>query len=215
MLTRGVFTRARSHAAIGPSRTRVSSKKQRKWRALEVERPLLDAPVDAAGFEHMCFAPTADPFALGDQIMKLITSACLLAVLTVACDKSPSSSSAETTSAPKQGAVGATPAAPAKAPFVQKGVPEGKIVVGYIQDTKESGQCAVVTDKPENKEEFKKNGDKIAAMFKGKVVASCPTDQVVGTCNAGFGLLNNYYAPTFATDTAKADCEKSKGKWVD
>jgi hypothetical protein len=59
-----------------------------------------------------------------------------------------------------------------------------------------------------------KDGDKLAAMFKGKVAPSCPTDRVVGTCDAHSGVLLNYYGPKWTADTAKPDCAKQKGTWV-
>jgi hypothetical protein len=113
----------------------------------------------------------------------------------------------------------ATPAAPvaaAKPAFVQKGVKPGKIVVGYMLDSKDESQCAVVTDDPAKKEAFTKNADKLAEMMKGKVVASCPTDNVVGTCNVGFGMLGNYSGPKWTAESAKKDCtSKPHQTWVE
>lgn len=152
--------------------------------------------------------------------MKLVAPIGLLALCAacvVACDKEQSSSSStEVTAAPKAAAAApAAPAAPAKAAFVQKGVQEGRVVVGYLQDASDPGQCAVATDKPEKKDDFKKNGAELAKMLKGKLVDACPTDHVVGTCDIGFGILDNYSAPQWNADTAKAHCAKNKGKWVD
>jgi hypothetical protein len=110
----------------------------------------------------------------------------------------------------------AAPAAPAKAAFVQKGVKPGKVVVGYMLDSADDSQCAVVTDDPAKKETFAKNADKLAAMMKAKVVASCPTDNVVGTCNVGFGMLGNYSGPKWTPESAKKDCtSKPHQTWVE
>jgi hypothetical protein len=104
----------------------------------------------------------------------------------------------------------------AKSAFVQKGVPAGKVVVGYMQDLKDPSQCAVVTDAPDKKDAFKKDGAKFAEMQKAKLVDACPTDAVVGTCNVGMGLLVNYSGPKWIADTAKKDCiSKPHQKWVD
>jgi hypothetical protein len=108
----------------------------------------------------------------------------------------------------------AQPAAPAAAAYVQKGIPAGKVVVGYIADPNDPSECIVATDAPEKKDQFAKDGDKLAAMFKGKVVSSCPTTNVVGTCSAGFGVLLNYYGPKWAADAAQKDCASQHGTWV-
>lgn len=115
-----------------------------------------------------------------------------------------SGTAAMSAEAPKVAA--ATAAAAPKPAFVQKGVKPGKVVVGYMQDTKDDTQCAAVTDDPAKQAEFTKNGDKLAAMMKGKIVAACPTENVVGTCNAGMGMLVNYSGPKWTADTAKKDC---------
>jgi hypothetical protein len=154
----------------------------------------------------------------------LATAMGVLALL--ACSKSdpsgpaPSASAASapanvppTATAPATTAAPAAPAAPA---FVQKGIPAGKVVVGYIQDGKDPDQCAAVTDVPGKKDEFTKDGDKVAQMMKGKVVPACPTTSVVGTCNAGMGMLVNYSGPKWTADTAKKDClAHPYQKWVD
>jgi hypothetical protein len=142
----------------------------------------------------------------------------------VACDKADSGSPS-----PSPGVAasqGATPTAtstapvaapvPAKAAFVQKGIAPGKVVVGYLQDSTDPNQCAAVIDLASKKDDFTKNGDQFAQMMKSKVVAACPTDDVVGTCNAGMGLLVNYSGPKWTADTAKKDClAHPHQKWVD
>lgn len=100
--------------------------------------------------------------------------------------------------------------------FVQKGIPAGKVVVGYLQDKTDAAQCAVVVDDPAKKDAFKKDADKLAEMMKAKVVPSCPTNAVVGTCNAGLGMLVNYSSPKWTAESAKKDCaSKPHQKWVD
>jgi hypothetical protein len=99
--------------------------------------------------------------------------------------------------------------------YVQKGIPAGKVVVGYLQDKADPTQCAVVVDDPAKKAAFAKDGDKLAEVMKAKVVPSCPTDNVVGTCNAGLGMLVNYSGPKWTADTAKKDCTtKPHQTWV-
>lgn len=151
----------------------------------------------------------------------LATAVGLLSML--ACNK-PDSSAASTgvgnhapsAPTPSTPAPPATSAAPAKPPFVQKGVAAGKVVVGYIQDGKDPNLCAAVVDAPAKKDDFAKNADKVAEMMKGKVVAACPTDSVVGTCNAGMGMLVNYSGPKWTAETAKKDClSHPYQKWVE
>jgi hypothetical protein len=162
--------------------------------------------------------------------MKTVTTLALLlglSVASIACSKADKGSSATSTAgtvssgagaasaaAPSTAAATAAPAA--KAAFVQKGLKPGKVVVGYLQDNADPNQCAVVADDPANKEKFTKDGDKLAAMMKSKVVSTCPTDNVVGTCNAGFGVLVNYSGPKWTAETAKKDCASHKGAtWVE
>jgi len=109
----------------------------------------------------------------------------------------------------------AAPAA-AKGAFVQKGIPAGKVAIGYVQDNADPSQCSVVTDAPAQKDDFAKNGPKFAEMLKGKVVPACPTDSVVGTCSAGFGTLVNYSGPKWTPDAAKKDClGHPHAKWIE
>lgn len=139
-----------------------------------------------------------------------------LSVAALACSKADPGSSVTATGAtvasgavasaeaPKPAAVTAT-AAP-KPAFVQKGIKPGKVVVGYMQDSKDEAQCAAVTDDPAKQAAFTKDADKLAAMMKGKIVTACPTENVVGTCNAGMGMLVNYSGPKWTAETAKKDC---------
>lgn len=148
-----------------------------------------------------------------------VATALALTASASGCSKSkasPTSGAGSTTapaSAPAETA--ATPPAQEKPAFVQKGIPDGKIVIGYIQPVSDESECGVVTDKPENKAKWEKEGAEIAKMFKSKVVDACPTDAVVGTCSAGFGVLVNYSGPKYTAETAKADCEKDHGKWFE
>jgi hypothetical protein len=160
--------------------------------------------------------------------MKTASSLALLlglSVVSMACSKKadPESSVTSTgaTVAPGAAASAAAPqaAAPSAAPkaaFVQKGVKPGKVVVGYMEDAADPTQCAVVTDDPAKKETFTKNADKLAAMMKAKVVPACPTDNVVGTCNVGMGMLANYSGPKWTAESAKKDCvSKPHQTWVE
>lgn len=133
--------------------------------------------------------------------MKTIAVLTFLLAMPLACSKPDSAAPAGSTSAK-----GAAAAAAPKTAFVQKGIQPGKVVVGYLEDLADASQCSAVTDAPEKKDEFVKNADKFAQMVKGKVVTSCPTDSVVGTCNAGFGMLVNYSGPKWTKDAAQKDC---------
>ncbi len=142
--------------------------------------------------------------------MKKIAVLTFLLAMPLACSKPDSAAPGGSASA-KSG----TAAAP-KTAFVQKGIQPGKVIVGYLEDATDPNQCSAVTDAPEKKDEFTKNADKFAAMVKGKVVASCPTDNVVGTCNAGFGMLVNYSGPKWTKDAAQKDCvSHPRATWID
>jgi hypothetical protein len=154
---------------------------------------------------------------------KMLVPAIAVGLSIAACSKPesgapPASTAATTTTTAATGGKPAAPAAttaPAGA-FAQKGIKPGNVIVGYIQDPADPSGCVVVTDAPAKKDQFAKDGDKIAGMMKGKVVPACPTDSVVGTCNQGFGMLMNYFGPKWTADTAKKDCLKHTGqKWVE
>lgn len=144
--------------------------------------------------------------------MKKIAALTLLLAMPLACSKA--DPGAPTGSA--SGAAKGADAPKTATAFVQKGIQPGKVVVGYIQDSTDPNQCAAVVDAPEKKAEFAKSGDKIAEMVKGKVVPSCPTGNVIGTCNAGFGMLVNYSGPKWTKDTAQKDCVSHPHQtWID
>ena len=136
----------------------------------------------------------------------VITAAVALSIVGCGKPDAPAPAPPASAGATAPAATAAPAPAPAKPAFVQKGVAPGKVIVGYIQDSADPNQCAAVTDAPAKKDEFTKDGDKLAQMVKGKVVPSCPTDNVVGTCNAGFGMLVNYSGPKWTAETAKKDC---------
>jgi hypothetical protein len=139
--------------------------------------------------------------------MKKIALLTFLLATPLGCSKPDSTPPAGATSAKTTAAEAPKPAAaPAKAAFVQKGITPGKVVVGYLQDATDPGQCSAVTDDPAKKDDFAKNAADVAKMMKATVVTSCPTDSVVGTCNAGFGMLVNYSGPKWTKETAQKDC---------
>lgn len=148
--------------------------------------------------------------------MKRILTATVLALTLSGCSSCKKSNSASPSATAAAGdAPGSAAGAPAK-PFVQKGVPEGKVICGYVQDDADPAKCSAVVDAPEGVEVFKKAGDHYARIVKGRVVPSCPTDNVVGICDNGMGLLTNYSGPKWTAETAKKDCtSKSRHKWVE
>jgi hypothetical protein len=150
--------------------------------------------------------------------MKTIGVFTLVLMMPLACSKPDSAAPAGGTSA-KAGAEAPKPAAapaPAKAAFVQKGIQPGKVVVGYMVDAADASQCSALTDDPAKKDEFAKNGPELAKMMKGTIVPSCPTDNVVGTCNAGFGILVNYSGPKWTKESGQKDCvSHPHATWID
>jgi hypothetical protein len=110
----------------------------------------------------------------------------------------------------------AAESSPPPKPFVQKGVPEGKLICGYVQDLGDASKCSAVVDAPEGKEVFARAGDHYAQIVHGKVVPSCPTDNVVGICDNGRGLLTNYSGPKWTPASAKKNCTSKSGQtWLE
>ena len=142
--------------------------------------------------------------------MKTIGILTLVLMMPLACSKPESAAPAGPATGKAAGAeapkTAAAAAAPPKAAFVQKGVQSGKVVVGYMQDAADASQCSALTDDPAKKDEFAKNAPELAKMMKGTIVPSCPTDNVVGTCNAGFGILINYSGPKYTKESAQKAC---------
>jgi len=110
-------------------------------------------------------------------------------------------------------------AKPAEAPktdgaSAQKGL-EGKEIVGYLKDPKDDGVCVALTAKKEEVATMTKEKiAEVAKFMKGEVTDKCSADGIVGTCSA-LGMLQNYYGPKYTKDTAKAACDKDRGKWFE
>ena len=147
------------------------------------------------------------------------------------CDKSkPSSGSAPSATAPAtpaSTAAAVASAAPSAAPSAsaasddddavddQEGLEKGEVVVGYIQDLKDEGQCAALPAPSAEKSKYdSKKLEEMATAMHSKVVKSCPDENVVGTCRM-MGMLVNYTGPKYTADSAKKHCKTNKGKWFD
>jgi hypothetical protein len=108
-------------------------------------------------------------------------------------------------------------AKPAEAPKAAagefKGL-DGKPVVGYLKDPKDEGVCVILTakDKAEADSMTKDKVAEVAKMMKAEVTDTCKTDGIVGACFA-MGMLQNYYGPKYTKESAKAACDKDRGKW--
>jgi hypothetical protein len=119
---------------------------------------------------------------------------------------------AKTAEAPKAEA----PKAEAKpAPAAQKGLEAGQVIAGYLKDQKDEAQCAAlpVPEAEKAKYDAAKIGE-VAKMMKADVVASCPSDNVVGTCKM-MGMLVNYSGPKYTKETAQKHCGENRGKWIE
>ena len=149
--------------------------------------------------------------------MNRILTVIVLALVLAGCGKGCGKSSKPVASASSSATQPATP----PQPFVQKGVAPDKVIVGYVQDISDPSMCSAVSDAPEGKEVFERAGDHYAKLVHAKVVPSCPTDNVVGTCDNGVGLLTNYSGPKWTAETAKKHCNRTGGrkfenrKWLD
>lgn len=154
----------------------------------------------------------------------------------VGCDKkeaAPTASTATTAAAKPSAAPAATSAAaapsaaPSAAPaasaekaeaddeYEQEGLEKGEIVVGYLQDEKDEGKCAVLPGKEGDKAKYdEKKLEELAKTMKSKVVKKCPTEGVQGTCKM-MGMLVNYTGPKHTVESAQKDCKANRGKWFD
>ncbi|MDI1436062.1 hypothetical protein [Polyangium sorediatum] len=111
---------------------------------------------------------------------------------------------------------GATPEAkPEAKPAAQKGLEAGQVVLGYLRDPKDEGQCAALVAPEAEKAKFDeaKIAD-LAKTLKLDVAKSCPSEGVVGVCYA-MGMLVNYSGPQYTKESAQADCTKGRGKFIE
>ncbi len=142
----------------------------------------------------------------------LFVFAAVLAIGSSSCRAN--SSGPGSTGAASTGSASVSVSADPPKPFVLK-IPEGLVVCGYVQDDADPSKCGAIVDRPEGVAVFQRAGDHVAQLKKGHVVPSCSTEGVVGTCDDGLGLYQNYYAPTWTTAKAKRNCAKKKHRWVE
>ncbi|MDI1449636.1 hypothetical protein [Polyangium sp. 6x1] len=100
-------------------------------------------------------------------------------------------------------------------PAAQKGLASGEVIIGYLRDPKDEGQCAALVAPEAEKAKFDdaKIAD-LAKTLKLDVAKSCPSEGVVGVCNA-MGMLVNYTGPKYTKESAQADCTKGRGKFIE
>lgn len=106
---------------------------------------------------------------------------------------------------------------PGSALAAPKGIKPGEIVAGVCDTIAKDGTCAeiVVTDKA-------KKGESLKALKrlcpKAKAAAACPAAKQVGTCRMQKDIVNHYYSKggkVWMEDSAKNECTKNMGRWVD
>src|SRR5258706_11914296 len=152
--------------------------------------------------------------------------AVIFVLMLVGCNKdkptgtTPPSATAAASSKPASTASAVASAAPSAAPSAsgavteepdeQEGLEKGEVIVGYLQDSRDEGKCAVLPAPAADKAKYdeKKLGE-VATTMKSKVVPKCPTEGVVGTCKM-MGMLVNYTGPKYSVDTAEKDCKKNR-----
>ncbi|MFO0565887.1 MAG: hypothetical protein U0263_09505 [Polyangiaceae bacterium] len=157
----------------------------------------------------------------------------------VACDKKEAAPTTASTGAAAKPAASAAPAATSAAPTAsaapapsasagekaekeeaaepeeQEGLEKGEVVVGYLQDLKDEGQCAALPAPEKDKAKYdEKKLEEVAKAMKAKVVKSCPSEGVQGTCRT-MGMLVNYTAPKYTIESAQKHCKQNRGKWFD
>ncbi len=106
---------------------------------------------------------------------------------------------------------------PGSADAAPKGIKPGEIVAGVCDTVAKDGTCAeiVVTDKA-------KKGESLKALKrlcpKAKAAASCPAAKQIGTCRMLKDIINHYYSKggkVWMEDSARNECTKNMGHWVD
>lgn len=162
--------------------------------------------------------------------MKKAFALCALLML-VGCDKkeaAPTAAATATAAAKPSAAPAATSAAaaPSAAPekaekaeaeedYEQEGLEKGEVIVGWLQDEKDEGQCAALPVKEAEKAKYdEKKIEEVAKMMKAKVVKKCPSEGVQGTCKM-MGMLVNYLGPKYTPESAQKHCKQNRGKWFD
>ena len=162
--------------------------------------------------------------------------ALVVLMMLVGCDKKEAAPTASTaaakpaaSAAPAATSAAAAPsAAPSAAPAPsasaekaeaeedeQEGLEKGEVVVGYLQDLKDEGQCALLPVKEAEKDKWDaKKIEELAGKMKAKAVPKCPTAEVQGTCKS-MGMLINYYAHKHTPESAQKHCKQNRGKWFD
>lgn len=162
-----------------------------------------------------------DKLSTGERIFMKIAVLAVLALGMMACSKEEAPGAPGAGQAKPEAKADSKPAEakPAETPKSAgggfKGL-DGKEVVGYLKDPKDEGLCVVLTakDKAEAATMTKDKVAEVAKMMNAEVTDSCKTDGIVGACFA-MGMLQNYYGPKYTKDTAKAGCEKDRGKWYE
>jgi len=151
-------------------------------------------------------------------------------LLVLACDKKEQPSSAPAgsgaTVAPAAATNSGGPATPeasasaavqdtAAAAPAPKGLQAGEVIVAYLQDLKDEGQCAALPIKESEKAKYdEKKIAELAKMMKAKVVDKCPSENVQGTCKM-MGMLVSYTGPKYTPESAKKHCSENRGKWLE
>jgi hypothetical protein len=122
---------------------------------------------------------------------------------------------AESAAAAPSASAGGEEQAEAEEKEEQEGLEKGEVVVGYLQDLKDEGQCAALPAKEAEKAKWdEKKIEEVAKTMKAKVVKSCPSENVQGTCRT-MGMLINYIGPKYTPESAKKHCTQNKGKFFD
>jgi hypothetical protein len=106
---------------------------------------------------------------------------------------------------------------PGHALAAPKGIKAGEIVAGVCDTIPKDGTCAeiVVTDKAKKAESLKALK---RLCPKAKAAAACPAAKQIGTCRMLKDIINHYYAKggkVWEEGSAKAECEKNLGHWVE
>jgi hypothetical protein len=90
--------------------------------------------------------------------------------------------------------------------YEQKGLKPGETVFASIRAANDPDRCIALAASPDQRATIIHNAPNLARLTNGSLVDACPTDKVVGTCNARFGMLVNYSSPRWSAATAKHDC---------
>lgn len=138
----------------------------------------------------------------------------------VACSKNEGSSGGSASAAANTGATTPAAMAPVKAAGGNTvvGIKAGELFAASCNTIASEGECGEVVATSEA--DKAKVGEALKQLCSKGTVSTgdiCPSDKMVGTCRVMKDIINHYYSggpKAYTAETAKQQCEKEHGHWV-